>query len=79
LAQAEGIFPGAMGAFGANHHLRQSLVLLDVPALQQPEVYIGGVDKLFDPSGQLVNSSTREFCATFPKTVESRVRRQASG
>ena len=34
--------PGAMGGFGANHHLRQSLVFLDVPTMQQPEAYVGG-------------------------------------
>src|ERR1700730_1501908 len=33
--------PGAIGALGANHHLRQSLVFLNVPAMQQPEAYIG--------------------------------------
>ena len=33
---------GAIGGFGANHHLRQSLVFLDMPCLQQPEVYLGG-------------------------------------
>src|SRR3954469_25864107 len=27
--------PGAIGAYGANHHLRQSLVFLNVPAMQQ--------------------------------------------
>jgi hypothetical protein len=32
---------------GANHHLRQSLVYLNVLALAQPEAYIGGADKLF--------------------------------
>jgi chromate reductase len=31
----------AMDAFGANHHLRQSLVFLDMPAMQQPEAYVG--------------------------------------
>src|SRR3954452_10321958 len=36
------VSPGALGAFGANHHLRQSLVFLNVPAMQQPEAYIGG-------------------------------------
>src|SRR5882762_8897242 len=36
------VSPGAIGAFGAHHHLRQSLVFLDVPVLQQPEMYIGG-------------------------------------
>ena len=44
--------PGAIGGFGANHHLRQSLVFLNVPAMQQPEAYIGGADKLFTPMGK---------------------------
>jgi chromate reductase len=35
---------GPMGGFGSNHHLRQSLVFLDMPAMQQPEVYIGGIE-----------------------------------
>jgi NAD(P)H-dependent FMN reductase len=33
--------PSALGGFGTNRHLRQSLVLLDIPLLQQPEAYIG--------------------------------------
>ena len=53
--------PSAIGAFGANHHLRQSLVFLNMPAMQQPEAYIGGADKLFDASGKLVNESTHKF------------------
>lgn len=31
------VLPGGMGGFGAHHHLRQSLVFLNVPVLQQPE------------------------------------------
>ncbi len=53
--------PGAMGGFGANHHLRQSLVFLNVPAMAQPEAYIGGADKLFDAGGTLANEGTRKF------------------
>ena len=59
------VSPGAIAAFGANHHLRQSLVFLNVPVLQQPEAYIGGVDKLFDTSGRLSNDSTAEFLQKF--------------
>jgi chromate reductase, NAD(P)H dehydrogenase (quinone) len=59
------VSPGALSAFGANHHLRQSLVFLNVPTMQQPEAYIGGADKLFDPSGNLTNDSTREFLRKF--------------
>jgi chromate reductase len=59
------VSPGALGAFGANHHLRQSLVFLDMPALQQPEVYLGGVGSLVDEQGNITNDGTREFLATF--------------
>lgn len=55
------VSPGQFGAFGANHHLRQSLVFLDMPALQQPEAYINGADKLFDAAGKLTNDATRAF------------------
>lgn len=57
--------PGAIGGFGANHHLRQSLVFLNVPAMQQPEAYIGGADKLFDTNGKLSNDGTRKFLEHF--------------
>lgn len=56
---------GALGGFGANHHLRQSLVCLDVATLPQPEAYIGGVHKLFDGDGKLVAADTENFLKTF--------------
>jgi chromate reductase len=57
--------PSAVGAFGANHHLRQSLVFLNVPTMQQPEAYVGHADKLFDANGNLVNDGTRKFLQAF--------------
>jgi chromate reductase, NAD(P)H dehydrogenase (quinone) len=57
--------PGAIGGFGANHHLRQSLVFLNVPAMPQPEAYLGGADKLFDAQGKLANDGTRKFLQDF--------------
>jgi chromate reductase len=63
--------PGAIGGFGANHHLRQSLVFLDVPAMPQPEAYIGGADKLFDASGKLNNDGTRKFLHGFMQAFEA--------
>ena len=36
--------PGAIAGFGANHHLRQSLVFLNVPTMAQPEAYLGAAD-----------------------------------
>jgi len=59
------VAPGALGAFGANHHLRQSLVFLNVPTLQQPEAYIGGAAGLFDADGNLSNENTRDFLRKF--------------
>ena len=59
------VSPGAIGGFGANHHLRQSLVFLDVPAMQQPEAYIGGAAQLFDANGRITNEKTREFLIKF--------------
>ena len=59
------VSPGAMGAFGANHHLRQSLVFLNVAAMAQPEADIGGADKLFDEAGQVNNEGTRAFLQKF--------------
>lgn len=63
--------PGAIGGFGANHHLRQSLVFLNVPAMPQPEAYLGGADKLFDADGKLVNEGTRKFLQQFMDAFES--------
>jgi chromate reductase, NAD(P)H dehydrogenase (quinone) len=57
--------PGAMGAFGANHHLRQSLVFVNVPAMAQPEAYIGHAGELFDERGDFRNEGTREFLTVF--------------
>jgi chromate reductase len=57
--------PGAIGGFGANHHLRQSLVFLNVPAMQQPEAYLSHVDKLFDEHGRVASDGTRKFLQDF--------------
>jgi len=59
------VSPGAIGGFGANHHLRQSLVFLNVPAMQQPEAYIGQAADLFDESGKLAKSGTADFLKKF--------------
>uniref|UniRef100_Q07ND6 NADPH-dependent FMN reductase n=1 Tax=Rhodopseudomonas palustris (strain BisA53) TaxID=316055 RepID=Q07ND6_RHOP5 len=53
--------PGAIGGFGAHHHLRQCLVFLNMPVLQQPEAYVGGIADAFDEQGELVKDSLREF------------------
>ena len=59
------VSPGASGAFGANHHLRQALVFLDVPVMQQPEGYIGGVTKLLNDQGEVTSEDTKKFLSKF--------------
>jgi len=72
------VSPGALGAFGANHHLRQSLVFLNVPAMQQPEAYIGGADKLFAEDGSISNPATKEFMTKYLAAFEQWVTRNAA-
>ncbi len=64
-AAVASVTPGAIGGFGANHHLRQSLVFLNMPVLQQPEAYLGGAGGYFDEAGELKNEGTKAFLAKF--------------
>ncbi|MBD8082809.1 NADPH-dependent FMN reductase [Chryseobacterium caseinilyticum] len=60
--------PGNLSAFGANHHLRQSLVFLNMPTMQQPEVYIAHVNDLFDKEGKMKDGASKDF---IKKALES--------
>ena len=54
--------PGPIGAFGANHQLRQSCVFLNMPVMQQPEAYLGQVSaNKFDDAGRLREGSLKNF------------------
>ena len=53
--------PSNLSGFGANHHLRQSLVFLNMTPLQQPEVYIANSFDLIDDEGKVNNEETVEF------------------
>ena len=57
--------PGAIGGFGANHHIRQSLAFLNVPVLQQPEAYVGGIGDAFDANGELIKDSLKQFATGY--------------
>jgi chromate reductase len=56
---------GPISGFGANHHLRQSLAFLDMPTLQQPEMYLGSVGDWFNEAGAVKNADTRKFLGAF--------------
>jgi chromate reductase len=70
------VSPGLISGFGANHHLRQSLVFLNMPAMPQPEAYIGNIGNQFD-GDDLTNDSTRKFLQTFIDAFATWVERHA--
>jgi chromate reductase len=57
--------PGNLSGFGANHHLRQSLVFLNMQVVQQPEAYITGTYEMFDENGKINNVETTQFLQSF--------------
>jgi chromate reductase len=77
------VSPGAHGGFGANHHLRQSLVFLNVPTLQQPEAYIRHAADLFDAEGNLADDRTRQhmrkFMAAFAAWIQANAKCEGRG
>ncbi|MEP6847732.1 MAG: NAD(P)H-dependent oxidoreductase [Acidobacteriota bacterium] len=60
-----GCTPYSMGAFGAQNHLRQVLVYLNMPTLQQPEFYLPEVGGKFNEQGELTDKQTREKISEF--------------
>jgi chromate reductase len=70
--------PGAIGGFGAYHQLRQSMVFLNMPTVNQPETYVGGVATLFDADGELVNEASREFLTGFAQTFADGIEKHLS-
>lgn len=57
---------GTYGGFGANHHLRQSCVFLDVPLMPQPEAYLSGVKaEMFGPDGAALDERMKKLLTTF--------------
>ena len=65
---------GQIGGFGANHHLRQMAAYMDMPMLQQPELYLGPAEKLFGADGAIKQDDTRalltKFASAFADWIE---------
>lgn len=55
--------PSGMGGALANHAVRQSLVFLDMPTMQQPELYIAKSAELFGEDLEPTNEGTKNFLA----------------
>ncbi|MDB5158044.1 MAG: hypothetical protein JWR50_2751 [Mucilaginibacter sp.] len=60
-----GCTPYQLGAFGAVHHLRQVLTYLDMPAMQQPEFYLGKAGDKFNDKGELTDQETKDLILQF--------------
>jgi len=57
---------GTYGGFGANHHLRQSCVFLDVPLMPQPEAYLSNVkEEHFGPNGEVTDERMKKLLVRF--------------
>ncbi len=69
--------PGALGGFGANHHLRQSLAFLNMPTLQQPEAYLARSAQLFDEAGDLTDPGAADLLRDFGAALASWIDRLA--
>ena len=70
--------PGALGAFGANHHLRQSCVFLDMPIMPQPEAYLGHIGDVFGDDGRVKDGKLAglltQFMAAYADWIEKILR-----
>lgn len=64
-----------ISGFGANHHLRQSLTFLNMPTLQQPEVYLGNSGELIDDNGEITSQDTVQFLQTVADAYVEHVQR----
>ena len=69
------VSPGAIGGFGANHHLRQVLAFLNVLTLQQPEAYIGNIIPSLDENGAVTGESLTGFLKQYLDALADWVRR----
>ncbi len=67
--------PSNLSGFGANHHLRQPLVFLNMPVLQQPEVYLANSYDLFDENGKLTKEDTGKFLNDFVQAFVELIQR----
>ncbi len=71
------ISQGNLSGFGANHHLRQSLVFLNMPTMAQPEAYLAQVQTLLKPEGGFAKPETESFMKSFLAAFETWISRNA--
>jgi len=67
-----------LGTFGAQQHLRQVLMYLNLPTLQQPEFYLERSAEKFAPDGTLTDLHTEDKIGEYWEAFEKWARRFAS-
>lgn len=72
-----GATPGTLGTARAQYHLRQILVALDMPTVNQPEVMIAGARDRFDSNGHLNDEKSIQLLDALLKKLISLTRGQA--
>lgn len=70
-----GASPGTLGTARAQYHLRQILVTLNMPTLNQPEVMVGSAADKFDAQGGLTDADTRERVGQLLRALAELARR----
>jgi chromate reductase len=70
-----GVSGGLLGTARAQYPLRQTLGVLSVQLLGQPEVFIGGGGGKFDADGKLTDQGTAEFLGKMVQTFVTFVER----
>src|ERR1700761_6273702 len=73
------VTPYKLGAFGANHALRQNFVYLNILPMQQPEAYISGAGELFDENGNVKSAETTAILEKFMGAFASWINTVRSG
>jgi chromate reductase len=70
-----GCTPYMLGAFGAQNHLRQVIMYLDMYILQQPEFYLGKAAEKFNAEGELTDKETKDLIEKFWKAFIGWIKR----
>jgi chromate reductase len=67
---------GVFGSARAQYHLRQTLVFLDMPVVNQPEVMIGNAAERFNNQGELTDETSRKLVRKLLEELVALARRQ---
>jgi chromate reductase len=74
-----GASAGVLGTARAQYHLRQTLVFLDMPTVNQPEVMIGGAASKFDQAGNLTDDMAKKLIGQLLTNLCDLAKRDGAG